>query len=396
MLKVSDRGRSLIFQDDGALVAVRGRCSRLGPQVARCPIPLGDAPRLRLGDRDDRVVIASRRNSPFNGAYAKGGLGDDVIRGGAGFEFMNGGGGRDIVEGRGSADDLHAGPGRDKLFGGAGSDYLSDDRVRAPTSRDLFDGGGGYDTLSYGARMDSMRIDFSRRPVMQRPERDRVRGVEAVATGRGDDRVSGDGSKDVFNSNGGHDRIFGRGGKDVLSAASGQDLVNGGAGEDLIEAHGPSSTLIGGPGDDSLVTFDAFFKAFPRLRRPSEVRCGPGYDDVTTAPFDLLTACEQASGWREASLAVRIQPEIAGDVATYSGRCESFRPCVGQLTMKTADGTNLGAADFDLPDNGEFRTFTLSLTEAGREAIRNSKRVRVDIDSSRGPRSFGYTTKLQP
>ena len=62
--------------------------------------------------------------------------------------------------------------------------------------------------------------------------RDLFRSVEIVATGSGDDRLIGDGARNMLAGGAGEDALSGRGGGDRLLGGSGDDRLYGGSGND--------------------------------------------------------------------------------------------------------------------------------------------------------------------
>ncbi|HEY3020075.1 MAG TPA: calcium-binding protein, partial [Solirubrobacteraceae bacterium] len=139
--------------------------------------------------------------------------GDDELDGDAGGNVLSGGGGDDVLDGR---------LGADALAGGDGFD-LADYSLRSADLAITLD--GVADDGASGEK-DDVGID-----------------VEDVATGSGDDAISGSGDVDNF--------FYGGGGVDALNGGPGDDILLGGAGDDNHRgaSHGG---LNGQTGDDIL------------------------------------------------------------------------------------------------------------------------------------------------
>ncbi|MBX9934043.1 MAG: cadherin-like domain-containing protein [Methylobacterium sp.] len=129
-----------------------------------------------------------------------GGSGDDTLSGSAGSDSLTGGDGADLIAGRGGDDALDGGSGHDTLLDGAGCDLLcagaGDDRIilAMDGDDDLVDGGEGSDTLDLSSATGDLLVDLVNHVVSGiELGHDKVKSVERIVSGAGDDRfVVGD------------------------------------------------------------------------------------------------------------------------------------------------------------------------------------------------------------
>jgi Ca2+-binding RTX toxin-like protein len=211
-----------------------------------------------------------------------GDAGDNVIEGGAGGDTIDGGTGFDIVsfanatagvnvavgsngatgdaagdvyagvEGvRGSdfADQLRIGDnGNNLLDGGAGNDLLQDDggtdtllggdgddllTVRDfAKSADRFDGGNGFDSLTYISSSSAVQVDLASGVNLGAAADDIIVDIEDIGGSNFADTLAGDDAANTFNGNSGDDILDGRNGDDALTGGAGADQLIGGAGND--------------------------------------------------------------------------------------------------------------------------------------------------------------------
>ncbi len=161
--------------------------------------------------------------------------GEDELRGGPGNDKLQGGDDDDRLFGENGNDDLRGGSGNNELFGGSGSDLLyGDDRFEfsiALGADDLFDGGGGIDTVSYVFWDGGVQVDLQRGRGSGAGN-DRFIGIENVQGSSGDDILRGDGGNNRLNGSAGDDRLIGGAGNDKLEGFSGRDVLTGGPGRD--------------------------------------------------------------------------------------------------------------------------------------------------------------------
>jgi Ca2+-binding RTX toxin-like protein len=170
--------------------------------------------------------------------------------------IVSAGPGDDRIEGSGLATPLNValkawgGLGSDALSGGSKDDELhggQDDDVfetaAKPDGADVYDGGGGVDTISYDLRTAPISVKMNdAADDGEANERDNVQAtIEAVAGGSAGDTFIGSDADNTFIGGPGNDTMNGGGGNDTFieaSAAQGNDIMNGGEGSDLVDYSG--------------------------------------------------------------------------------------------------------------------------------------------------------------
>jgi Ca2+-binding RTX toxin-like protein len=142
-------------------------------------------------------------------------------------ENISGGSGNDTIKGNDKANQMAGGDGNDTLLGGGGNDTLI-----GSAGDDVIDGGVGTDTLILAVEDGTgLVIDLTgagTEIVVDTGSlgKDKLKGVEAVEAGNGDDRLTSDVN--------GH-RMIGGGGADTLNGGGGKDTLDGGDGIDTLE-----------------------------------------------------------------------------------------------------------------------------------------------------------------
>ncbi len=345
------------FRDDGAELAAGPGCRATGPSEATCS---ATSAVVATGDGDDRVRSERRLQ-----VIARLGDGEDT-----GVAFMvDGGAGRDDLRGTyltGGPDDdlLTAGDGTFILDGGSGSDRLLGDTgtqtfvaadidagAPAEPARDVVEGGGGRDTLSYLGDPQGVIVDLAATAGSQ-SDRDQVTGMTHVMGGAGDDVLLGDGGGNVLFGGVGHDVLDGRDGDDELLGGSGFDRFWGGAGADLLDSETTTlqtlQEVYGTPSLDPQPDVEL-----------EPVACGDGDDRIEQVDGDLLMAdCERGEqqGFRPI-----VRPAIVGNGARGHFRlpCSRWarirtRRCHGRIVLEdlTYGGGLRSAARFRLPAAG--------------------------------------------
>lgn len=196
----------------GANVSVGAGCTLLGPgtDYAICDKTGLTGVDVDLGDRDDRLTVASDLGVPF------------VVDGGDGADRLD-------VAGNGS-----------QIDGGDGDDTIDADDPTG-TGADDIHGGAGHDTVFYNNRRADLSISLDDvADDGSAGEGDDVHSdVEEVYAGTGDDTLTG---------SSGDDSLHGGGGTDTLTGLGGDDTLDGWGWE-----HCDDDVLSGGPGDDTLV-----------------------------------------------------------------------------------------------------------------------------------------------
>ena len=357
--------RGLLFSDANNAVEARGDCLQVGPHRARCP--QSEVAQVRLGDGDDVVRVRSHLT------YIHGGAGDDVLLGGSGLDFMMGERGADVLRGGAGLDELRGGLGRDRLHGGAGDDRLIDGETDPRAARDRFDGGAGVDVLDYGRRRASLRVDLGRGTTSTE---DRLRGLENITGGRGDDRLVGNASDNWLVGGPGDDLLSGGDGNDIPQGGPGEDRVSGDAGDDVVWGDGGRDRLFGGSGKDFMISREE-----RGGQAPDALDCGDGADEARSGGDDALQAgCEGLRTFSN-SLRVGTQPAIDHDSADFTADCDDLSACSGGITLTGPGGQAFGSARFDLPGHLGATLVSVPLNPIGAAALRQGAVVQVDVRS---------------
>jgi Ca2+-binding RTX toxin-like protein len=267
---------------------------------------------LFQGQQNERFV-GSLGNDKIDGLY-----GDDVVSAGPGNDTVFGFNGNDIYSGGPGIDtltyesakapvsvSLAAGlasqdgfgfqdrfVGFENVFGGSAGDTITGDSraniLRGFGGNDLLAGGGGRDTLDGGIGIDTADFRDKTKSVavvlsgdtyapvtVGGVDEDRVRSIETVWGGSGNDSLTGDSrnnllsglsGNDILRGGPGDDSLFGDDGNDVLNGGpgndflfggiiglGGNDVLNGGPGNDVLNGGNQKDTLKGGLGDDTLI-----------------------------------------------------------------------------------------------------------------------------------------------
>lgn len=108
-----------------------------------------------------------------------------VLMAGSGADVLNGGSGNDTLLGEDGADRLNDGGGVDLVNGGEGDDIAF---ASIDAANDAFDGGEGFDTISYATATESIVFDLVIGAASSASSgSDKISGFEAVIGGKGDD-----------------------------------------------------------------------------------------------------------------------------------------------------------------------------------------------------------------
>lgn len=215
---------------------------------------VSNAPRI-VGTKAHDVIVAG---AGANRIYGMGGSdticaggGDDTIYGGRGNDTIFGQGGDDTVFGERGSDDLYGGGGADRLLGETGNDEIDGgsgngdhldggpgddsldggpgdaDTVFGGVGNDRIDGGpGAHDIASYKGVGGPISVDLGN-GVVGGAEGERLRGIEDVLGGSGDDTLRGDASANRLDGGPGDDRLLAVGGGDQAYGGPGSDACSG-------------------------------------------------------------------------------------------------------------------------------------------------------------------------
>ncbi len=260
----------LTITDYGAVAIVPGAGCTPSVDAHSVWCPSVYAAQLDLGDRNDSLhaVTPLRRCCLEPVVAGTGGPGDDALRVARGSRR---------AEVRISAR-FDGGGGSDRLYGGHGDDSFTDgDRDDAAEAvapnRDVIDGGsdwGGGDTVSYEHRDKRVSVNLA---TERGPEGDRLKGLEHVQGGSGDDRLVGtDAGSPPQRLNGGpgRDVIDARGGTDYIYPGRHGAIVTCGSGEDFLffQTSRPAVRFVE-PGCELVLFPTQSASAYPRLTKRS-------------------------------------------------------------------------------------------------------------------------------
>jgi RTX calcium-binding nonapeptide repeat (4 copies) len=411
----SNAGKTYVVHDGGATVTPGAGCASLDAATALCAFPpqsgFGNSGSVLIdtGDMDDHVHGNLTPN--IDGSIqVDGGIGADTLQSGG---ALSGGPGDDTLEGGTGDDTLEGGSGRDTLRGGPGADLL-----RGGGGDDTLDGGSGNrDVAVYDERTKPVVVDLAGgRRQGTRGERDRLRHIEDVDGGAGDDVLRGDAHANVLHGLGGADQLSGRGGADHLDGGSGggdttlggpgnddlltnnrRDRASGGAGADQLTAVDGGGRLSGGPGADR----------FRLLVTPAGVRCGVG-SDVVSALRNLgavlkgarLEGCERVALGAGQLTSSAVPRRAAGGALRLTLRCDDGigappASCHATVTLRLlrpgGAGVALGHRTLDLVEHAP-RAVRITPSASARSALGATRHplvdVRIEGTSSIGPQEI--------
>ncbi len=158
---------------------------------------------------------------------------DDTLYGFTGDDLISGRSGDDLVYGENGDDQLSGANGDDKLYGGNGDDWLTGGR-----GNDKLFGGNGFDIASFADKLSPVVVNLSKGKTVKAKigfnEVDKLKGIDGVLGGVGDDKITGNGRDNMLGGNAGNDVLKGKGGNDVLVGGWGSDTLVGGKGEDTF------------------------------------------------------------------------------------------------------------------------------------------------------------------
>jgi len=185
------------------------------------------------------------------------GSGDDYLEGSGGVDVIQGAAGNDIIDGNDGDDTIDAGANDDVITGGLGDDDIT--------------GGTGTDTVTYEGRTEDIALDMN---VVDGDgyatatvdingdgsggESDRIRQVQNITAGDGNDTITGDANDNIIIGGAGDDILDGGTGDDTLDGGDGTDTVSfisGGSG--LTVNLGTGGTINVGSGDKTLLNIES-------------------------------------------------------------------------------------------------------------------------------------------
>lgn len=196
---------------------------------------------------DDILNASGLEPTWVNGSYYSPGLKAQLsvtLEGGAGNDVLTGGAANDLYRGGDDDDTLVGSPGDDTENGELGNDTF--DENAAANGADIFNGGGGTDTVRYASRTQPITATVgSQANDGESGELDDVRAdVEGVTGGAAADVLTCSVTTGCI--------LRGGPGGDTLTGNTGADTIDGEAGDDVVRAGTGNDTLIGGAGVDVL------------------------------------------------------------------------------------------------------------------------------------------------
>lgn len=386
---------AIVVEDANGVTAGPG-CSALSATRARCAITRSRRPvefRADLRDGNDRLSATG----DFRGGVRLAGAGgaDTLDATGALASEdtyfpvnLDGGAGDDVLTGGPRGDSVDGGPGADRVSGGPGDDNIGDGDIERNASGvatttfapDTYDGGPGLDYLSYGGRLNPLRLDLLPGPKGEPGETDTIRSIEGLEGGSASDRLAGNAGPNMLEGGRGADTVDGAAGNDLLFGGFGRDLLVGGAGNDR---------LIGSR-NDSDATAD-------------RLDCGMGFDRAEEpSALDIVDrSCEAVaeSGYEQDFDLIRLRRQPG---AILAGKVRFAIPCPAAISQCVI-AADLRIGRTSLLVGGERRarvnrrrTAFLSgtLTAAGRRALARRSLARVVL--YRSSRLLSYKVRLEP
>ncbi len=227
----------------------------------------GEAGELDKVSPDVEVVLGGSAADTLTGSSNA-----DELHGGAGADVITGGPGDDILVGDEGDDTLNGGAG-DDTFLESGPDTLITGAPARGAGSDTLNGGAGRDSVSYASRTADVVATLCVDTALTGPptstaaactdsdgeagEGDRLINVEGIATGSGDDVLTGSAASEVFECGAGDDVVFGGGGDDTAWGDGGSDELHGDAGDDHLDGGAGDDVLEGGGGEGDICVPDA-------------------------------------------------------------------------------------------------------------------------------------------
>lgn len=211
-------------------------------------------------------AVASITSEPPNGISTSVKLGDggDRLR----LELVGTDLGHAYLEGGSGGDEIVVGPrtgGGVTLTGGTGSDLLD----AGPAG-----GAASYVDHTLPVRVDLDGVDDDG----SRGEADRLRNIQIVLGGSGNDVLVGDGGANALFGRQGADTVHGGGGNDSLGGEWGNDVLTGGTGDDVASGGDGRDRVSGGSGVDRIFGDAGADDLYARDRSADRVSGGNGVD----------------------------------------------------------------------------------------------------------------------
>jgi Ca2+-binding RTX toxin-like protein len=205
------------------------------------------------GGKQSDTILGGAGDDIIYGDYESGSVSNDNDG-----DTLKGGIGHDTIYGQDGEDTLEGEAGNDTLDGGTGDDVFI---MAIDDGEDTVNGGGGdEDTLDYSVAIagEDVNIDLTSTTdgysnlTINGGDSDKVKNIENIFTGSGDDYIKGDDNANTLKGNAGIDTIYGEGSDDEIHGGTGVDSLYGGTGADRLFGDEGADTLSGGAGNDTL------------------------------------------------------------------------------------------------------------------------------------------------
>jgi hypothetical protein len=310
----STDGAVVTVLDPGADIEAGPGCAPVSDHEATCNFPAFATVNFELRGGDDSARITGTMII----MKAEGGGGRDRLVGGQLFDQLDGGPGPDVLNGRGQLDLVSY------------ADRPDDLRV----------------TLGDGKRNDGGPTDGALR--------DRLRSIEVVLGGDGDDLLAGTGGENSLFAGAGRDVVRGKGGPDDLGGQSGRDRAHGGGGGDLFVGDAGRDRHFGGKGAD-------VFQG-GSIGNGADLFAGEGGHDTVDYTFGQIRVsldgkandgrcadptCASSDEGDNASGIEEITATFGADVLIGSKRDEEFHPFPGADTVRAKGGDDTVGLSID-------------------------------------------------
>ena len=145
----------------------------------------------------------------------------------------------------------------EEAIGSTGNDTLignaADNLLQGLGGADAYDGGAGFDTVSYLAASALIQLNLETGIGTGDAQGDTFISIESILGTNFDDVITGDATANSISGGAGADTINGGDGNDTLVGGAQNDIINGGAGNDLILGELGVDILNGGEGDDKVL-----------------------------------------------------------------------------------------------------------------------------------------------
>ncbi len=309
----------------------------------------------------DNVVVESI-NAGQAGDTVIGDDADNNIFGSSGDDLISGGGGTDILSPSLGADTVDAGAGPDTVFAHSDPDF----------GDSLNGGAGDDDQIGYCCDDDPITIAQDGQPNDgHTAEGDNLAAFENFVGGNGDDTITGDPSRNMFQGLDGNDTLIGLGGGDEFLA---------GVGDDIVVATDPASPA----------SARAAHRATGEVG--DDLNCDRGFDVVAVSAADLVaTDCErQGAGVVSESAKVNSKGKAGVRVECP---LEEGAPCVGSLVL-LSNGKQVGQGSFQIA-NGQTKKATAKLSRKGRKTLAKSGGTLLVTAEARTNEPPGVSTRAE-